>query len=76
MINLKYNGTTYDYFLIKIKNKYNKSNQFQDELEKIFTPSEDKIENHDEVVDKEENSEKGIKKNGFSKSENEMTSQN
>ena len=83
-LGIKYNAKTYDDFLIKIKNKYNKSKYLDVELKNIFKESEDNKEiiisekkNEKISEDKEQNSEKSNSKNGnFNKSENEITSQN
>ena len=81
---IEYNVKTYDDFLIKIKNKYNKSKNFDVELKNIFKESEDNkeiiiSENKNEKIsdDKEQNSEKSNRKNGnCNNSENETTNQN
>ena len=84
MIGIKYNVKTYNDLLIKIKNKFNKSKYFTDELKIIFKDSDNKIENNiivenkAEIIseEKEQNSEKYDIKNGNNnKSENEVTSQ-
>ena len=46
MIGIKYNVKTYNDLLIKIKNKFNKSKDFTDELKIIFKDSDNKIENN------------------------------
>ena len=84
-IGIKYNVKAYDEFLAKIKSKYNKSNDFNEELKNIFVEQEDKIEsiipeNKNEMIsdDKEQNSEKSNnnRNENSNKSDNEITSQN
>ena len=56
MIGIKYKVKTYEDFLIKIKNKYNKSKDFFDELKNIFLETDNKEQNP-EINSKKENNE-------------------